>query len=370
MVRSQKIPKAYTTCWSANNTRPARTTDGSVSSSSQASDAPATKYNTACNSCRSSRVKCSGGSPCHRCTSSAAPSACVYSVSRRRGKHKASSSISHGIPSPRPPPSELYQWQDLAPNDPIMASDWLNSDVWQPMGGPSTQNGNVLFNALPTDISNPALASEFQPWIGFLEPPPTSSVAFGLKSQENMNGKCPTSCYMLVYDSSNQLAVVSDEPGKVSLDGILQLLNSATGHASRYMTCSDCGAGCHRMITLAIIYQRQVRVLCEISLSPETFLSNNTARVTFGAFQPPESDERWLKRIMLLQATRDVQSNIDSFYHKSKKDDEDHQNGNKKLSEAALVNIKWLIDVGATLNKHLFMVKSRLQKDDWGYYPQ
>jgi hypothetical protein len=48
------------------------------------------KYNTSCNLCRRARVKCSGGFPCQRCATSANPSSCAYSISRRRGKRKAS----------------------------------------------------------------------------------------------------------------------------------------------------------------------------------------------------------------------------------------------------------------------------------------
>jgi hypothetical protein len=47
------------------------------------------KYNTSCNTCRKSRVKCSGGVPCHRCATSPKELPCVYSLSQRRGKKKA-----------------------------------------------------------------------------------------------------------------------------------------------------------------------------------------------------------------------------------------------------------------------------------------
>lgn len=91
MTTSNGIPSTYTTRWNPQTHQPTTTlTPSSTSSSGTSNLVHPRKYNTSCNSCRKSRVKCSGGVPCRRCVSSSNASSCVYSISQRRGKRKAS----------------------------------------------------------------------------------------------------------------------------------------------------------------------------------------------------------------------------------------------------------------------------------------
>lgn len=79
MVKSSEIPRSYTTQWySGSHTR----TPGSAP--------PRPCYNSSCDNCKRSRVKCSGGVPCRRCATLPNPSSCVYKVSQRHGRRKAS----------------------------------------------------------------------------------------------------------------------------------------------------------------------------------------------------------------------------------------------------------------------------------------
>lgn len=92
MTTFNGIPSTYTSRWNPQAHQPATLTPtpGSTSSSGTSDLVHPRKYNTSCNSCRRSRVKCSGGVPCRRCVASSKPSSCVYSISQRRGKRKAS----------------------------------------------------------------------------------------------------------------------------------------------------------------------------------------------------------------------------------------------------------------------------------------
>lgn len=89
MPSSNRVPTNYTGRWRVDSPQSAaRGPDATGPDLPPVSAAQ--KYNTSCNSCREARVKCSGGIPCQRCAANDDMSMCAYSVSRRRGKRKAS----------------------------------------------------------------------------------------------------------------------------------------------------------------------------------------------------------------------------------------------------------------------------------------
>jgi hypothetical protein len=90
MVFSKQVASAYTSRWNANVSTLPRRVD--ISAPPSPLGGVRSKYNSSCNSCRRSRVKCSGGNPCQRCATSKNFSSCAYSISRRRGKRRASDS--------------------------------------------------------------------------------------------------------------------------------------------------------------------------------------------------------------------------------------------------------------------------------------
>lgn len=102
MAHFNGIPDTYTTRWNTHST-PIN------SSASRSLSTQIRKYNTSCDRCRKSRVKCSGGVPCRRCASSPG-SPCVYSLSQRRGKKRVCSSnvlsTSNEFPSLEVTPSD------------------------------------------------------------------------------------------------------------------------------------------------------------------------------------------------------------------------------------------------------------------------
>ncbi|ORY70429.1 uncharacterized protein BCR38DRAFT_422116 [Pseudomassariella vexata] len=73
MVTSIEIPSSYTTQWNAGTCQPPTRTPVMHGPARPA-------YNSSCNNCRRSRVKCSGGNPCCRCANLSVPSACVYKI--------------------------------------------------------------------------------------------------------------------------------------------------------------------------------------------------------------------------------------------------------------------------------------------------
>ena len=103
MTPANVIPATYTTRWNTHSTPINSFASRSLLTQTR-------KYNTSCDRCRRSRVKCSGGVPCRRCASSS-ESPCVYSLSKRRGKKRAYTSnvlsASNEHPSLEITPSDL-----------------------------------------------------------------------------------------------------------------------------------------------------------------------------------------------------------------------------------------------------------------------
>lgn len=116
MVNSSAVPSSYTLQWNASiapsvggssANAPQRTvpnTSNSIEppSTSRGQGTARARYNTSCNNCRRSRVRCSGGSPCQRCASLPDAAGCVYRLSQRHGKRKAS--INYDVDSDSPSP--------------------------------------------------------------------------------------------------------------------------------------------------------------------------------------------------------------------------------------------------------------------------
>lgn len=89
MVTSAEVPTSYTSRWNAGTGQPsARPPPANPLESSKQQQHP--KYNSSCNSCRESRIKCSGGCPCRRCATLPGLPPCIYKISQRHGKRKAS----------------------------------------------------------------------------------------------------------------------------------------------------------------------------------------------------------------------------------------------------------------------------------------
>lgn len=98
MVRNNQTPGSYTLQWKTEISPPlnAAASGQSLSSESQDLVKSRLRYCSACNNCKRSRVKCSGGNPCRRCADSSHPSQCIYRTSQRQGRRKANNEKTKG----------------------------------------------------------------------------------------------------------------------------------------------------------------------------------------------------------------------------------------------------------------------------------
>ncbi|UPK89478.1 hypothetical protein LCI18_000413 [Fusarium solani-melongenae] len=190
-------------------------------------------------------------------------------------------------------------------------------------------------------------------------PPPPSS------SSPSQGQRCPDSCYASIHDKANILSNIFNAPGQTSLDAILQLLQDVFQLATEYLRCPNCDAGCPRLMNLAMLHQRQVNLLCEIAKNPGTHLSNDTAHVALGTFQPSKQDDLSLKRSMLQNAARDVRILVEQFHQGARDFEERYIVGTLELGDAGKLNLTWLLGVASNLERRLHCIKLLLEKDDW-----
>ncbi|KAM6540151.1 hypothetical protein FALCPG4_001889 [Fusarium falciforme] len=368
MTTSNGIPSTYTTRWNPQAHQPATLTltPGSTSSSGTSDLVHPRKYNTSCNSCRKSRVKCSGGVPCRRCVASSNASSCVYSISQRRGKRKASSepSLTSEFPIQAATGSGNLGVHSMfgfvTQNDQVDNAEGVLSGI----------NTNTLFQSNsfqvgPSLLPNNTIAfTSNSPSLTDLidslntSPPPSSSSP----SQEQ---RCPDSCYASIHDKANILSDIFNSPGQTRLDEILQLLQDVHQLATKYLSCPNCDAGCPRLMNLAMLHQRQVNLLCEIAKNPSVHLGNDTTRVGLGAFQPSKQDDFSLKRLMLQNATRGVNILVEKFHQGARNFEERYIAGTLELGDAGKLNLTWLLGVASNLERRLHCIKLLLEKEDW-----
>ncbi|KAF4948496.1 hypothetical protein FSARC_13733 [Fusarium sarcochroum] len=190
-------------------------------------------------------------------------------------------------------------------------------------------------------------------------PPPTQS------SSPKERQKCPNACYAAIHDLNGNFDSITRDPGGTGLDDMLALLQQAFHQVEQYLACENCDAGCPRLMNLAMLHQRQVTLLCEITKGPADYLSNDMTRTVLGSFQSAKKDDLCIKQLMLRHATRDVKISVDAFHEGARVFEERYIAGTLELGEAGKLNLKFLLDVSANLGRRLDCVRVLLERDDW-----
>ncbi|VUC23453.1 unnamed protein product [Clonostachys rosea] len=350
MTSAKGVPANLTSRWNINTRRsPSAPTVGNSS---------VRKLNASCNGCRKSRVKCSGGHPCQRCVASPGPCPCIYSVSQRRGKHKANElfpTSQHTSPAPDVGSLPLFtqpeDWTvspDLLWNGP----DMLSIETEQP-------NLNQAFssNHLGYQLRNSPSLSDFLDSIEPPSPPPSTNVAD--------RGKCVESCFVPVHKMTSEFVGIEADSSRNSLENVLKMLDQSITYAGKYLACLNCDPGCPRIMNLSFLHQRQVTLLSNIAKDPATFMHDTTPRVTLGEYQTSREDDITLKRVLLLRVARDILKSVDECHDRSMEFEKRFKEGTLDLGDIGKLNLRWLLDIAANLTKRLNCIRSLLENNEW-----
>ncbi|KAI1384846.1 uncharacterized protein F4822DRAFT_374721 [Hypoxylon trugodes] len=373
MVNSRGIPSHYTAQWKAGPiTR--TSSDNRIITRPQRSDNNQLRYCSSCNKCRKSRVRCTGGSPCQRCAESLDPSLCVYSVSQRHGRRKASARGLEGF-AQHVNPQQVLQ-SSASSSDPSLQdgqSDGGNDTFQAVLDGPWS------LVAADTEVLAPVSVLEASPQFNSSTPQPTEALDI-LALQEplaspfqlNLGADLAHHNYSCNCSFSNQTYIdrmlsAINEPQGIGLDEILQIFQDISTHSANYFNCTQCDE-CPRLINISMLHQRQVRLLCTIAKNPTTYLQHpngKAVRLTFGSFQLSERDDLDHKRLLILTAARNVDSLVSSFNDNISRHQSKTAQSSSGTTEAAELTFKWLSDIARNLKSRLKVIASIVKEPDW-----
>ncbi|KAI1112059.1 hypothetical protein F5Y14DRAFT_281003 [Nemania sp. NC0429] len=416
MVSSHGVPSSYTAQWRLEDRR----------SSLQQADSfpdrgtPRQTYNTSCTNCRRVRVKCSGGKPCKRCEKNFLDpsSSCLYDVSRRHGKRKASvlreidtstaeemraDLDSEEQQQPVAAYNQQLQWQRSPLSTPLsidtlFSGEFSPSARWespfkspsQLLPGPlsssssSSNASGISKDAFPVDdalcfigdaSNNPP--GEFDSIDSFADEPLVRPLA-----SEGILDECgpvaassdSCECHLSNQTLLSRLTLANLDPKKIGLDQILLSFHRVTRHVVSYLACTRCDSGYPRLVNLAMLHQSQVTLLCNMTKAPTAYLgsyhSPGAIRFTLGAYQLSEDEDLRQKRQAVLSAARQTASLITDF------DDvvRDHHDlelaGALEASDLAKINVKWLLETTRNLKAQLNAMLKILEQPGWAVASQ
>lgn len=372
MTVSAEVPAVYRTRWNSNNaqavTSPGLGVHDHPSRSGDAPDSTPRKLNASCVNCRKSRVKCTGGSPCDRCAVSSHSLYCEYGVSRRRGKRKASDGDSNALrPTQTSTGHAITSDNESGFNESVPLG--LNvqdgpRDAWRGFGlsgndvGPFGQP--VTMAPDHVDLGWSPSLTDFLNTLESPEPPPGPT--------REDSGTCSNGCFISVHAVTNKLASSRNATGPSRFDRMMSLFDESIVHATKYLACMACDAGCPRLMTLSLLHQRQIDSLADLTKNPGLCFSDESPRVTFGEYAPPAEDDINCKSVVLLRVARDIAQSLDSFHDGAKDFEERYFKGTLELGEAGKLNLKWLLGVAVTLKRRVDCVRMILQKPDWAVH--
>ncbi|KAH8879935.1 hypothetical protein GQ53DRAFT_833747 [Thozetella sp. PMI_491] len=356
MVSSSEVPSSYTLRWNARAGRANRRSSSTESASGQALRP---KYCASCNRCRQSRVKCSGGTPCSRCARLPDPSSCVYSISQRRGKHKA---------PPRDVDDALYRAkQSSGSSSPSMVDNVSDLESMLQLTSEQQQWDNLALD--PTMLSQPMVS---QPMV-FDEPLDLHADLLGMldsmtpttqphyRAVSSSVGSAACSCAISHEACLVRLGAVQSE-ASAGLDKILQLFQDVSKHTPSYLRCTQCDDRCPRLMSFTMLHQRQVHLLCLIAKNPVGYLGKSEdLRFTLGVYQTSPEDDSDFKRLAIRAAALKVNSDVASWEATVRA----CFNDITELRETSRINVQWMLDAADNLKSRLKVILSLLDKKDW-----
>ncbi|RYC56371.1 hypothetical protein CHU98_g9838 [Xylaria longipes] len=175
------------------------------------------------------------------------------------------------------------------------------------------------------------------------------------RSAHSLSNSCD--CHRLTQALLSRLTLASLEPLKVGLDEILLSFHQVSRHAVHYLNCIHCDSGYPRLVNIAMLYQSQVTLLCNMTKSPAAYLGSDhgpeVARFTLGVYQLPETDDLHQKRLAILAVGGNVESLVTDFDAVIRAHRDPETAGNLAASDLAKINLKWLLEVAGNLKAQL-----------------
>ncbi|KAE8413737.1 hypothetical protein BDV36DRAFT_299706 [Aspergillus pseudocaelatus] len=397
MVSSSEVPSHLSTSWKATEA-PSRRSSPRLCS--------------ACDACRQSRVKCTGGNPCQRCGNNGAN--CHYSVSLRNGRLKA-----NRVQKPAAQASPPYSGtptgrhgrgssRDLHMNDSLsvnpntvsppqsVSHDGLSScDKHSSLPGPYFATGlnqnsllqvsaglNVhhLFST-PTDSAAPNLvlssdmllgiglgsgSSTDDEWSsstgisGFNLPP--SPFDFGSRPR---SARC--ACMRAQLFCIAELSGAQDDIDQMVLGSILELSRQTCEQIRQELSCPLCTKDSIRFIMTMVALQHLTNLFYKVAKNGAWYVSN--ARLGLGSFRLSEEEDRAHKSLLVVSSLNYVDTILGLLGNSVREfqyAEIVQQKTGETATETGRSNLKWTIETVSRLRCQVQTMIKVVGGLDWG----
>ncbi|KAE8353622.1 hypothetical protein BDV28DRAFT_103535 [Aspergillus coremiiformis] len=393
MVSSSDVPSHLSNSWKATEASSRRSSPRLCS---------------ACDACRQSRVKCTGGSPCQRCGNNGAT--CHYSVSLRNGRLKAnrvqksSSPFSSGTPTSR---HSHGTSRDLTMGDAPIATNAVS--VSQPISndnssscekdpsltGPCYTTGlnHTSLHPLPADsnVTHPlttltdspsshmVLSSDMLLGIGFGSGSSTDdewSCSTGLSSFSlplspfdlgNRPRSARCTCMRTQLFCIAELCGAQDEIDHMVLGSILELSRQTCEQIRQELSCTLCTKDSTRFIMTMISLQHLTNIFCRVAKNGTWYVS--TARLGLGSFRLSEEEDRAHKSLLVVSSLGHIDTIMDllgSSVREFQYAEMMQQKGGETTTETGRSNLKWIMETVSRLKSQVQMMIKVVEGLDWG----
>ncbi|KAB8223693.1 hypothetical protein BDV33DRAFT_30270 [Aspergillus novoparasiticus] len=398
MVSSSEVPSHLSTSWKATEA-PSRRSSPRLCS--------------ACDACRQSRVKCTGGNPCRRCGNNGAN--CHYSVSLRNGRLKANRvqkpTAQASPPYSGTPPGRHGRGssRDLHMNDGLgantntisapqsVSNDGLSScDKHNSLTGPYFATGmnhssllqvsadlNVHhpFNT-PTDsaTSNLVLSSDMLLGIGLGSCSSTDdewSSSTGISSfnlppspfdfsSRPRSARC--ACMRAQLLCIAELSGAQEEIDHMVLGSILELSRQTCEQIRQELSCTLCTKASTRFIMTMVALQHLTNLFCRVAKNGAWYVSN--ARLGLESFRLSEEEDRAHKSLLVVSSLGYVDNILDllgSSVREFQYAEIVQQNTGETATETGRSNLKWIMETVSRLRCQVQTMIKVVAGLDWGH---
>ncbi|KAE8153892.1 hypothetical protein BDV25DRAFT_148621 [Aspergillus avenaceus] len=384
MIKLPESPSKYSANWKAN---PSRRSSPRLCS--------------ACDACRQSRVKCTGGTPCRRCGNNG--STCHYSISLRQGRLKAnrnqkscsqrpspvdtrdrrtkgesdtnttcdSQNLSNGLSCDRVIPSVTFM-PDFDPNlleaqgqldfnhplrtltDSLAPNLFLSSDSLEAGVGSSSSRDEGW--SLPTEPNNFNLPlGQFD----FGGPPRTA--------------RC--SCHKIQLLCIGKLSETQDGIDLMTLESILEVSRQSCDQIRQELFCRLCTKDSTRFVLTTISLQHLTSIFGKVAKHGSWYVCNGDP-VSFTAF---EEENRTHKSLLVVSSLWHLDAVVDllaSSVHDLQYAEFMQPKLGEMMTETGQSNVKWVLETVFRIKAQLRMIIRSVEAIDWGrhtsgaQYPQ
>ncbi|KAB8237347.1 Zn(II)2Cys6 transcription factor domain-containing protein [Aspergillus alliaceus] len=390
MVTSSEVPSHLSSSW--------KTTEASSRRSSP-------RLCSACDACRHSRVKCTGGSPCQRCGNNG--TICHYSVSLRNGRLKANrvqkpvaqasppSANSHGrggsrdlgltnginpptLPISRPVPTDTLSRCDT---DPSLAAHCFttgpnHSSLLQVSGD---LNINHPLTALTDPPSNLLLSSDILLGMGLGSSSSTDDEWSSSTGLSNFSfppspfdlGTRPRStrcnCLRAQLLCIAELYGAQDDVDQMVLGSILELSRRTCEQIRQEVSCTFCAKDSTRFIMTMVSLQHLTNIFLQVARNGAWYVSN--ARLGLGSFRLSEEEDRAHKSLLVVSSLGHVDTIMDLLGNSVREiqyAEVMQQKTGETATETGRCNLKWIMETVARLKSQVRMMIQVIEGLDWG----